>query len=93
MGAYHDLAQLYRLTGFRDLETSDLISSIDYYEQFIDMLEDEKITSLDQNKGGLVFTTGPDSPPVYLVENPELRYYAYYSIALTYYLLGQTEDA
>jgi tetratricopeptide (TPR) repeat protein len=85
---YHDLAQLYRLTDFPDLYSSQW-----YYEQFIDMLEDNEITSLDKNQGGFGFTTGPDSPPVYLVENPEIRYYAYYSIALTSYLLGQTEDA
>ena len=61
--------------------------------EFIDMLEDEKVTSLEQNQGGITFTTGPDSYPVYLYENSEKRYYAYYSMALTAYLLGQTEDA
>src|SRR5215204_534819 len=73
MWAYHDLAQLHRLT-----DTPDLYSSQWYYEQFIDMLEDEEMTSLDKNQGGLTFTTGPDSLPVYLPENPEIRYYAYY---------------
>jgi tetratricopeptide (TPR) repeat protein len=86
MWAYHDLAQLYRLTG-------DLDSAQWSYEQFIGMLEDEDVTSLEKNQGGMTFTTGPDSYPVYLYENAEMRYYAYYSIALTSYLRGYTEDA
>jgi tetratricopeptide (TPR) repeat protein len=89
MWAYHDLAQLYRLTDdYFALSDSQL-----YYRQFINMLEDEEVTSLEKNQGGVVFTTGPDSYPVYLSETPEMRYYAYYSIALTSYLLGQTKNA
>lgn len=84
--AYHDLAQLYRLTG--DLDYAQW-----YYEQFIAMLEDKEVTSLEKNQGGMSFTTGPDSYPVYLYENAEMRYYAYYSIALTSYLRGHTEEA
>jgi tetratricopeptide (TPR) repeat protein len=86
MGAHHDLAQLYRLTG--DLEFAQWS-----YEQFIDMLEDKEVTSLEKNQGGFTFTTGADSYPVYLYENAEMRYYAYYSIALTSYLRGHTEEA
>jgi len=86
MWAYHDLAQLYRLTG-------DLDSAQWYYEQFIAMLEDEEVDSLEKNQGAMTFTTGPDSYPVYLYENPEMRYYTYYSIALAAYLRGHTEEA
>jgi tetratricopeptide (TPR) repeat protein len=84
--AYHDLAQLYRLT-------DDLYMAQWSYEQFIAMLEDEEVTSLEKNQGGMTFTTGPDSYPVYLFENSDMRYYAYYSIALTSYLLGNTGEA
>jgi tetratricopeptide (TPR) repeat protein len=84
--AYHDLAQLYRLTG-------DLDSAQWSYEQFIAMLEDEEVTSLEKNQVSMAFTTGPDSYPVYMYENSEMRYYAYYSIALTSYLRGYTEEA
>ena len=84
--AYHDLGQLYRLTG-------KLRRSQWYYEQFIDLLEDEEVRSLEKNQGGAGFTTGSDSYPVYLAETPEQRYYAYYSIALTAYLRGHTEEA
>jgi tetratricopeptide (TPR) repeat protein len=84
--AYHDLAQLYRLTG-------DLDSAQWSYEQFIAMLEDEEVTSLEKNQVSMAFTTGPDSYPVYVYENSEMRYYAYYSIALTSYLRGYTEEA
>ena len=86
MWSYHDLAQLYRLKG--ELESSQW-----YYEQFIAMLEDEEITSLRRNQGGASFTTGEGSYPVYLPEVPEQRYYAYYSLALTSYLRGRTEEA
>lgn len=86
IGAYHDLAQLYRLIG--DLDSSQL-----HYVRFIAMLEDEEVTSLEKNQGFFSFTTGPDSPPVYLGENAEMRYYAYYSIALTSYLRGYTDAA
>jgi tetratricopeptide (TPR) repeat protein len=88
MWANHDLAQVYRLTDDYDLYLSEW-----YYQQFINMLEDEEVTSLAKNQGSFAFTTGPDSYPVYLSETPEMRYYAYYSIALTSYLLEQTKDA
>jgi tetratricopeptide (TPR) repeat protein len=86
MWSYHDLAQLYRLIGNLDYSRW-------YYEQFVNMLEDEEVTSLEKNQGGAGFTTGPDSYPVYLAETPEQQYYAYYSIALTSYLLGYTQEA
>ena len=54
MWAYHDLAQLYRLT-----EDVNLYYSQWYYEQFIDMLEDEKVTSLDQNQGASASLPAP----------------------------------
>jgi tetratricopeptide (TPR) repeat protein len=86
MWAHHDLAQLYRLTG--DLDSAQLT-----YEQFIVTLEVEEVASLERNQGLFVFTTGPDSYPVYLSENAEARYYAHYGLALTSYLRGQTEEA
>jgi tetratricopeptide (TPR) repeat protein len=86
MWAYHDLAQLYRLT-------DNLYMAQWSYEQFITMLEDEEVTSLEKNQGGMTFTTGPNSYPVYLFENSEIRYYAYYSTALTSFLLGNTGEA
>lgn len=86
MWAHNDLAQLYRITG--DLEMSRWT-----YEQFVGMLEDEEITSLEKNRGAFTFTTGPDSYPVYLYEHPEMRYYAYYSMGLTSHLGGHTEEA
>jgi tetratricopeptide (TPR) repeat protein len=95
MWAYHDLAQLYRLTdATAEYDPySNLYISQSYYEHFINMLEDKEVTSLDNNQGPVTYTTGPDSYPVLLAENPEKRYYAYYGIALTSYLLGQPEDA
>jgi len=96
MWAYQDLAQLYRLTEVTDdyeLYSNLYYYSLPYYKQFIDMLEDKEITSLEKNQGVGAFTTGPHSHPVILSETPDFKYYAYYSIALTSYLLGQTKDA
>lgn len=92
MWSHHDLAQVLRLTGDA-YDYNDLYDSQWYYEQFINMLEDNEVASLEKNQGPFRFTTGPDSYPVYLAETPEMRYYAYYSIALTSYLLGETKDA
>ena len=57
------------------------------------MLEDEEVTSQEKNKVAITLTTGPDSYPVYLYENPEMRYYAYYSMGLTSHLRGHTGEA
>jgi tetratricopeptide (TPR) repeat protein len=83
--AHNGLAQLYRLTG-------SLNSAQGHYEQFIAILENEEVHSLERNQGGVLFPTGSSSKPVYLYENPEVRYYTYYSIALTACLRGHTEE-
>ena len=83
--AYNDLAVLYRLTG--NLQTSH-----SYGKQFIELSADEEIMSLNRDEQAL-FYTGPNSDPVYISADPEKRYYGYYDIALTSYLLGHTEEA
>jgi tetratricopeptide (TPR) repeat protein len=95
MWAYHDLAQVCRLIDVTDKNqyVYYLSYSQRYYEQFIAMLEDKEFTSLEKNQAAFTFTTGPNSYPVTLYENPEMRYYAYYGIALTSYLQERPEEA
>jgi hypothetical protein len=57
-----------------------------------ELLEDEELASLEKNKGGLFFPT-QSGDPVYLSKDPEKKYYAYYSAALTSYLLGDEAEA
>jgi tetratricopeptide (TPR) repeat protein len=81
--AYNDLAVLYRRTG--DLQTSH-----SYGRQFIELSADEEIMSQNRDEQARF---GPDSDPVYISADAEKRYYGYYNIALTSYLLGRTEEA
>jgi tetratricopeptide (TPR) repeat protein len=86
MWSYADLTHVYRLTG--DLELSHW-----YGRQFIELLADEEIASLDRNAGTWVFAAGPGEFTVGLAEDPEKKYYAYYNMALTSYLMGKTGEA
>jgi tetratricopeptide (TPR) repeat protein len=84
---YHDLAQIYRQRG-------DLYSSRWYNEQYIAMLYDEKISSLKRNSDAVVVPTGSSEGSVaQLVELSDKRYYAWYGLALTWYMMGRTNAA
>jgi tetratricopeptide (TPR) repeat protein len=84
---YHDLAQVHRLRG-------DLSSSRWYYYQYIAMLNDEKIRSLKRNSLPVSVLTGSsDGPVVQLEALSDKRYYAYYGLALTLYMMGHTNVA
>jgi tetratricopeptide (TPR) repeat protein len=84
--AYFELPQVYRVLNRLD-------EAHTYQRQLIKYLDDEDVTSLEKNQGGLFYATDPQSPPVLLVEDPEKKYYAYYSMALTSHLLGNEEEA
>jgi hypothetical protein len=86
MWSYADLTHVYRLTG--DLELSHFNG-----RQFIELLADEEIASLDRNAGSWTFSTGPGEFMVILAEDAEKKYYAYYNMALTSYLMGKTGEA
>jgi len=83
--AYSDLAGLYRITG--NLQTAH-----SYGKEFIERSQDEEIRSLNRDELARFFT-GPNSDPVVITADSEKRYYGYYDIALTSYLLGHTEEA
>ena len=86
MWAYADLTHVYRLKG-------DLAKSHWYGRQFIELLTDDDIASLERNGGTWSFSTGPGTYMVYLAEDPEKQYFAYYNMALTSYLMGKTGEA
>jgi tetratricopeptide (TPR) repeat protein len=93
---YNDLAYVYRLSGNVSQERywNNLSWSRWYYEQYIAMLNEEKITSLERNSDPVGILTGnSDGSVVTLVELSDKRYHAYYSLALTLYLMGHTDDA
>ena len=84
--AYFELPQVYRVLNRLD-------EAHGYQRQLIKYLNDEEVTSLGKNQGGLFYAIDPQSPPVFLYEDPEKKYYAYYSMALTSHLLGNEEEA
>ncbi len=84
---YFELPKVYLVLG--NLEDAYLIQR-DLVESLVD---DEKLTSLEKNKGRLFYLTDSQSSSVHLPSNTEKKFYAYYSIALTSYLLGKEEEA
>lgn len=87
---YFELPIVYRVVGdvriARDLQTG-------FIEQFLEDEEQAKeLAKLEKNKGILFYPT-QSGRPVYLSKDPEKKYYAYYSAALTSYLLGDEEEA
>jgi tetratricopeptide (TPR) repeat protein len=84
---YHDLAYVYRLM-------DNLSLSRWYYDQYIAMLNDDKIMSLERNSvPGYVLIAKSDGSVAALVELSDKLYHAYYSLALALHLMGRTNDA
>lgn len=75
---YYSYSNSYRLLG-------NLNSSLRYQELLIEFLDDNNITNLEINKDHGWYLYANSKKPIYLENNPERKYYAYYSIALTYY--------
>lgn len=69
-------------------QSGDLDSALVYQDTLIGLLDDENITNLKFNKDYSWFLYDKSREPIYLNDYPERKYYAYYSIALTYYLKG-----
>lgn len=81
---YYTLSNAYRLTG-------NLPDALWVQELLLDLLNDEKITSLPQNKGEWFFHT--DSRRVHFYDLPMRACYAYYNAALTAFLNKDTAKA
>ena len=83
LSAYYTISNAYRLIG--NLEQARLDQ-----EHLIKLLEDENVTSLNRNQNSWFFNTGNGSK-VFFYDYPGKKFYAYYNMALTYYLLGNEE--
>jgi tetratricopeptide (TPR) repeat protein len=83
---YFDLSKVYLVQG-------KIYEANFYQERLIELLEDERVTSLEKNRATIYYATPPSPYPVYLPGLAEKKYYAYYSVALTAYLLGKEDNA
>ncbi len=84
LSAYYTSSNAYRLTG--NLEQARLDQEI-----LIRLLDDANVTSLKRNQETWFFRAGAEETVFYDI--PEKKFYAYYNMALTYYLLGDETDA
>lgn len=82
--AYYTISNAYRLTGNLEQARSD-------QEILIKLLDNENVTSLKRNKD--IWFYSFNSETVFLYDYPEKKFYAYYNLALTYYLLGNETEA
>ena len=82
--AYYTISNAYRLTGNLEQARSD-------QEILIKLLDNKNVTSLKRNKEMWFYSF--NSEIVFFYDYPEKKYYAYYNLALTYYLLGNETEA
>jgi tetratricopeptide (TPR) repeat protein len=81
---YYELANLYRLMG-------NLQEAAFYQQELVRRLDDPEITSLSKNKMSWYFEIGDQQ--IYFNDLPEKKYYAYYSLSVTLFLLGKEQEA
>ncbi len=81
---YYTLSNAYRLSG-------NLRYSYLYQEHVINLLNNEKVVSLERNQGQWFFHT--DTRVIYFYDYPMRKCYAYYNAALTAYLQYDDEKA
>ncbi len=84
LSAYYIISNAYRVTG--NIEQARLDQ-----EKLIKLLDDENVTSLKRNKEPWFFSFGYEK--VYFFNFSKKKFYAYYNMALTYYLLGNETEA
>ncbi|HLB71309.1 MAG TPA: tetratricopeptide repeat protein [Candidatus Methanoperedens sp.] len=82
--AYYTISNTYRLTGNMEQARLD-------QETVIKLLGDENVTRLKRNEEPWFFSFGSDK--VNFFDYSKKKSYAYYNIALTYYLLGNESEA
>jgi len=81
---YYTISNSYRLTGNMEQARID-------QEKLIKYLDNENVTRLKRNNEPWFFSFGNEK--VYFFDYPTKKFYAYYNIALTYYLLGNEFEA
>lgn len=84
LSAYYTISNAYRLTGNLEQARSD-------QEILIKLLDNKNVTSLKRNKEMWFYSF--NSECVFFYDYPEKKFYAYYNLALTYYLLGNETEA
>jgi tetratricopeptide (TPR) repeat protein len=82
--AYYTISNAYRLTG--NLEQARWDQKI-----LVNLLDNKNVTALQRNKE--IWFYSFNSETVFLYNYPEKKYYAYYNLALTCYLLGNETEA
>ena len=85
LSVYYEIARLSLLLG-------DLDKALQYQQELVYRLNDEKITNLDKNKS-LWYFQPADDPLIELYELPEKTAYAYYGLSLLLYLSNQRAEA
>lgn len=93
LDSYYLVSQYTRASSY--LCNGDVENSIIYYQWLINLMNDNKILAQEMNAGNWFFIEGkPDTDPkakanvVDFYNNIEKKYYAFYSIALAYYING-----
>ncbi|MFO1433777.1 MAG: tetratricopeptide repeat protein [Candidatus Competibacteraceae bacterium] len=85
LSVYYEIA---RLSLLRD----DLGEALQYQQELVYRLNDQRITNLDKNKNPWYFQIAND-PPIELYKLPEKTAYAYYGLSLLLYLSNQQVEA
>jgi len=83
--AYYPLANAYRINGNLERARSD-------QELLVQLLNDTNVTSMRRNQDTWFFPLGYEDK-VYFYDLTEKKFYAYYNLALTYYLVGNEKEA
>ncbi len=82
--SYYEIAIVLQIRG-------ELDKALWYQQKLVKLLDDEKITSLQKNKDSWYFETS--DKPVFFYELPKKKCYAYCSLSVTLYLMGQETEA
>lgn len=81
---YYTVSNAYRIEGNLEQARKD-------QEKLIKLLNNENVTSYKRNQQVWYFHCGYEH--IFFYEYPEKKYYAYYNLAITYYLLGNETEA
>ena len=81
---YYTVSNAYRLRGNLEQARMD-------QEKLIKLLDNENVTCFMRNQQAWYFHSEHEN--IFFYEYPEKKYYAYYNLAITYYLMGNETEA
>ena len=81
---YYTVSNAYRLKGNLEQARKD-------QEKLIKLLDNENVTCFMRNQQAWYFHSEHEN--IFFYEYPEKKYYAYYNLAITYYLMGNETEA